>query len=89
MEDIEQYKSLISDIIAKQGVILGPEIAMLKARGVPGLTLDAAGKATNIQGDPEAVLKKLIDQYVELSGEIVKIALASVFQKYPSIKKLE
>ena len=46
-------------------------------------------KVTEITGNPELALKKLIDQYVELSGMIVKNALGSIFAKYPSIKKVE
>ena len=89
MEDIDQYKSLISDIIAKQALILGPDMAILKARNVPGLSIDSAGKVTGIEGEAQVALKKLVDQYVELSGAIVKNALGSVFQKYPSIKQID
>ena len=89
MEDIEQYKSLISDIIAKQAVILGPDMAVLKAKNVPELSVDPVGKVMAITGDPQVALKKIVDQYVELSGQIVKNALGSVFQKYPSIKRIE
>ncbi len=31
------YKQMLTEIIKKQIVILGPQIAVLKARGVPGL----------------------------------------------------
>ena len=37
MTENEQYSELISAIIKKQSVILGPEIAILKARSVTGL----------------------------------------------------
>ena len=89
MSDEEQYKNLMSEIIAKQAVILGPEIANLKAKNVSLLEISDDGKVTAIKGDPEKALKKLIDQYVELSGMIVKNALGSIFAKYPSIKKVE
>ena len=52
---------------------------LLSARSVPGLAIDAAGKVTDIKEDPEVTLKKLIDQYVELSGQIVKNALGSIY----------
>ena len=86
MEDKSQYLALMSEIIGKQSVILGPDIALLKARNVQGLTIDAKGVLTDLEGDPGLVLKALVDEYVDLSGQIVKIALGSVFQKYPSIK---
>lgn len=86
MENKAEYLALISEIIGKQSVILGPEIAILKARNVKGLSIDPKGALTDIEGDPSQVLKALVDEYVDLSGQIVKIALGSVFQKYPSIK---
>lgn len=88
MEEREQYLSLSSEIIAKQAVILGPDMAILKARNVPELVIDDQGKVTDIKGNPVEVLQKLIDEYVELSGEIVKNALGSIFAKYPVYKKL-
>jgi len=87
MEDKEQYKEIITEIIKKQAVILGPQIAVLKARGVNGLDITDEGDVTDITGNPHAALQSLIDQYVELSGQIVKNALGSIFIKYPSIKE--
>ena len=88
MADLEQYKSLLSEIIQKQIVILGPGIAVLKAKNVSGLEITDDGKVTDIKGDPEQVLKQLIDIYVSLAGQIVKSALSSIFDKYSSIKKI-
>ena len=88
MEEREQYLALSSEIIAKQAVILGPDMAISKARNVPELVIDDKGKVIDIKGNPGEVLQKLIDEYVELSGEIVKNALSSIFAKYPVYKKL-
>lgn len=88
-KDKAQYLALINEIISKQSVILGPEIAILKARNVFGLVLDSEGKVIDVQGNGEEKLKSLVDQYVELSGLIVKNALGSIFAKYPSISKLQ
>ncbi len=87
MDKKEQYKALLSEIISKQIVILGPSISVIKARNVSGLSVSDEGKVLEITGDPETALKQLIDQYVELSGQIVKIALGTIFEKYPSVKK--
>lgn len=89
MEEKNQYISLISEIITKQAVILGPDIALLKARNVLGLMIDETGKVIDVKGDPSAVVEQLIDEYVQLSGQIVKSALSSIFTKYPNIKKVE
>lgn len=48
MNEKEQYTALISEIIKKQSLILGPEIAVLKARSVPGLMVDNDGKVTGV-----------------------------------------
>ena len=83
----DKYKALLSEIIAKQSIILGPEISVLKARNVPGITVSANGVVTDISGDYRQILEKLVDEYVALSGMIVKNALSSVFAKYPELEK--
>ena len=86
MHEKEQYTALISEIIKKQSLILGPEIAILKARSVPGLMVDNDGKVTGVGENPKETLQNLVDQYVELSGQIVKNALGSIFAKYPELQ---
>ncbi|PJE50520.1 MAG: hypothetical protein COV29_03880 [Candidatus Yanofskybacteria bacterium CG10_big_fil_rev_8_21_14_0_10_36_16] len=88
MPDLEQYKALMSDIISKQAVILGPDIAVLRARNVEGLEVSNEGRVTDIKGDPGQSLEQLVDEYVSLSGQIVKSALGSVFEKHPDIKNV-
>lgn len=87
MDKKEQYKALLSEIISKQIVILGPSISVIKARNVSGLSVSDEGEVLEISGDPETALKELIDQYVELSGQIVKNALGTIFEKYPFVKQ--
>lgn len=82
----EDYKSMLTEIIQKQVIILGPQIAVLKARNVPGIVVTDQGVVTEVTGSEQIVLQRLIDEYVSLSGEIVKNAVNSIFQKYPSIK---
>lgn len=82
----DEYKQMLTEIIKKQIVILGPQIAILKARGVLGLKVSDDGTVTDIEGPEQVVLQKLIDEYVALSGEIVKNAVNSIFEKYPSIQ---
>ena len=80
------YKQMLSEIIKKQIVILGPQIAILKARGVDGLKVSDDGEVLEVSGPEQVVLQRLIDEYVALSGEIVKNAVNSIFAKYPSIQ---
>lgn len=86
MADIQNYKNLINEIISKQTVILGPDIVILKARNVSGLNLSADGKVESITGDPAEVLQNLVNEYIALSGQIVKNILSPVIAKYPEIK---
>jgi hypothetical protein len=86
MPQTEDYQKLINDIIAKQAIILGPDIVLLKAKSVPGLSLTADGKVESITGDPQTVLQSLVDEYIALSGQIVKNILNPVLAKYPEIK---
>lgn len=88
-KDKAQYLALINEIVNKQSVILGPEIALLKVKNVSGLVLDNEGKVVDVEGNAEEKLKNLVNQYVELSGLIVKNALGSIFAKYPSISKFQ
>lgn len=87
MGTTEDYKNLITEIIRKQMDILGPEIALRKASNVKGLKINEFGQVTSLaSGDPQIVLQKLVEEYISLSGEIVKNILGPVFAKYPEIK---
>lgn len=89
MPEQDQYQKLLSEIIAKQAIILGPEIAVLKARSVEGITINDKGEVTSVDGDPKEALQKLVDAYVSLSGQIVKSAMIPLFNKYPDIEKID
>ena len=89
MENTEQYTKLLTEIIKKQAVILGPDISLLKARSIGGLKVSDDCTVTNIEGDPKEIIQKLVNTYVELSGLIVKSALSSIFDKYPGVNKIE
>jgi hypothetical protein len=89
MDDRTRYVAIISEIIARQSIILGPDIAILKARSVNGLKVSDDGKVLDIEGEGNIVLQQLVNAYVELSGMIVKNAMSSIFDKYPDINKVE
>ncbi|MBU4511853.1 hypothetical protein KKD19_01220 [Patescibacteria group bacterium] len=82
----EEYKKILTEIIQKQIIILGPDIAIIKARNVVSLTITDDGTVTAIEGDPRPALQQLIDEYVSLSGLIVKKTMEPLLAKYPSIK---
>lgn len=85
MQEDTDYKKLMTEVIQKQVVILGPDIAIMKAKNVSELSVADDGSVTEINGDPNAVLQKLIDEYVALSGLIVKKTMEPLLQKYPSV----
>src|SRR6185312_7826062 len=68
----QDYKQLLSQVIKKQIVILGPDITLVKARNVPGLVVADDGTVTDISGNQQQITQQLIDQFVQLSGEIVR-----------------
>jgi len=83
--DDKEAKSIISDVVKKQMVILGPDIAILKARNVTGLLLSDDGKVEEITGNASEVLKELINEYISLSGLIVRKTMEPLLQKYPDL----
>ena len=68
----QDYKALFTEVIKKQIILLGPNITLAKARNVKGLTVLEDGTVSEINGDPQELIQALIDQFVQLSGLIVK-----------------
>ena len=68
----QDYKQLLTEVIKKQIVILGPDITLAKARNVPGLIVADDGTVKDISGVPQDITQQLVNQFVQLSGEIVK-----------------
>jgi hypothetical protein len=83
------YKELLTEVIKKQMVILGPSITLSKARNVKGLTVADDGTVTNIDGQPQELIQGLIDQFVQLSGLIVKKTMEPLLSIYPGAAAAE
>lgn len=77
------YKKLLTEVIQKQMVILGPSISLAKARNVKGLVVAEDGTVTDIKGPPQVLIQGLIDQFVQLSGLIVKKTMEPLLSAYP------
>ena len=88
MPDHEQYKPMLTDLIQKQMVVLGPNIALDKARQVAGLKISDDGTVMDIQGDPQMILKGVANEYMQLSGQIAQMTLNTLVEKYPTLKTL-
>jgi hypothetical protein len=84
MQSNTDYKKLLTEVIQKQMVILGPSISLAKARNVKGLTVAEDGTVVNIDGQPQELIQGLIDQFVQLSGLIVKKTMEPLLALYPN-----
>jgi hypothetical protein len=89
MPDHEEYKKMLTDLIQKQMVVLGPNIALDKARKIPGLSVENDGTVKNISGEPQMVLKGVANEYMTLSGQIAQMTLNTLVEKYPAMKGLQ
>lgn len=88
MADHEEYKKMLTDLIQKQMVVLGPNIALDKARRTSGLKVSDDGTVLDIGGDAQMILKAVVNEYMTLSGQIAQMTLNTVLEKYPSVRGL-
>lgn len=88
MPDHEEYKQMLTDLIQKQMVVLGPNIALDKARKVFGMKVSDDGTVMDLQGDPQLILKGVANEYMQLSGQIAQMTLNTLVEKYPSLRTL-
>lgn len=66
------YQKVLTEVLQKQIIILGPTITLAKARNVAGLQVDDTGQVTALTGEGHAVSVKLLEQFRELSPLLVK-----------------
>ncbi len=79
---------MLTDLIQKQMVVLGPNIALDKAKKIYGLVVGEDGTVTDIKGDPQMILKAVANEYMTLSGQIAQMTLNTLLEKYPTLKGL-
>ena len=82
----EDYKKMLGDLVQKQMIVLGPNIALDKARKVPGVIINDDGTVKEVSGDPQMVLRGVANEYMALSGQIAQMTLNTLLEKYPSVK---
>ena len=88
MPDQDEYKQMLTDLIQKQMVVLGPNIALDKARKIAGIKVTDDGTVLDMDGDQQMVLKGVANEYMALSGQIAQMTLNSLLEKYPQVKGL-
>ncbi|HLD01461.1 MAG TPA: hypothetical protein VJC10_01165 [Patescibacteria group bacterium] len=84
-QSVNDYQKVLTEVIKKQIVILGPVITLVKARKVPGLSVSDDGTVTEITGNPQVVMQELVNQFMELSGLIVKKTMEPLLASYPGL----
>lgn len=89
MPENEEYSKMLTDLIQKQMLVLGPNIALDKARKISGLSVSGDGRVLSIAGDPQTILRGVANEYMALSGQIAKMTLDTLLEKYPSVKSPE
>lgn len=79
----KDYRQLLTEVIKKQMIILGPDITLAKARNVKGLKVEDSGNVTEMSGAPQELIQELINQFVQLSGLIVQKTMEPLLAGYP------
>lgn len=68
MDTTTHYKNILTDLIKKQMVALGTEVALKQAREVAGFTVADDGTVTEIASDPQTVLSAVAVVFHDLSA---------------------
>jgi len=89
MSEAGEYKKILTEFIQKQMMVLGPNIALDKARNVSGLVVDSSGAATDLRGDPALIVKDIVKEYMGLSEATTRMILTNLLEKYPAMKALK
>ncbi|MDP2631446.1 MAG: hypothetical protein Q8P30_01615 [Candidatus Uhrbacteria bacterium] len=74
----KKAKDVMNELIKKQMVILGPGVAIGKAKNIPGLSVDDSGNVTAVKGSDQKALDLLVEEYAALSGQITRSIVESI-----------
>lgn len=85
MAELNTYKNILSDLVKKQMVMLGPSVALGTARKVSGLTVSDDGSVTDISADPKTTMEGVVNAYMNLSGQIAQMTMKTILEKYPNL----
>ena len=66
------YEELMQAIIDKQKEILGIQVAVERAKKIDELWVSIDGKILQINGEHEAVLQSLLNEYFKLTTQVIK-----------------
>lgn len=77
-----RHEKLLTEVIQKQMALLGPNIALATARSVQGLIITDQGVVTQLEGDHQQLTQALVEQFMALSGLIVKKTLEPLLARH-------
>lgn len=75
------YKAIISEYIKKQMIILGPVVAVEKARKVEKIKLKEDGMVTQIVGDSKEAMKAVEIEFESMIGSVAHTVLLRIIDK--------
>ncbi len=88
--ETELFDQIAEKIIEQQEAIIGP-VAVEQAKQVRALKVNWPQHDVDVQGDPQAAIDNLIEQYKELFGQIAvqvsKEAVANILAQLPADKR--
>lgn len=78
MSKTQDYKAIISEYIKKQMIILGPVVAVEKARKLNMIKLKEDGNVTQINGDGEEIMTMVESEFEGMIGSVAHTVLLRV-----------
>lgn len=69
---VPDFKEILTQVIKKQMIALGPDITIAKVKSIPGVVVSDDGTVTEIAGEPKQITKELEEAFTELTGSLVK-----------------
>lgn len=82
----EQYRQIITDMLKELSEVLDEHVVVKIARNVEGLSIADNGEVQSVQGDPQEVVQRVVDQFVGLSNKVVVKTLQPLLKQCPWIK---
>lgn len=84
-ENKKQFLAFLSELLAAECIVLGPEAAIGKAKTISGLQIGSKGAVADFDGYGADNVKQLIDAFSEMSGQAAKSIAFEILKKYPEI----
>ena len=77
MSDItaQDVQKLLTEVIRKQMVILGPQITLLKTRNVASLSVADDGSVIAVSETPQITVTQFLEQFRDLSAPLVMMTM--------------